>query len=229
MVAHATTRRKLASVYRYGSYRWSFATHKGPAVCTHSTGYRQGRLEAALLAKFREAMTPRIVDALTQAINAQIESAFRHFNGRSAGIKAEVLRLEREAGHLVRFLAAGNESITVRDELRTVETALQSFRVELTDLEKAFGIAPPRVHRAWVMAKLERIEELLRQDPVRARAEIAKHIDGDLVIWPKPSEAEERRAEVVGRVKGDSLLISQEAVCLQLVAGVGFEPTTFGL
>lgn len=99
MVAHVTTRRKLASVYRYGSYRCSFATHKGPAVCTHSTGYRQERLEAALLAKFREAMTPRIVDALTQAINAQIESAFRHFNGRSAGIKAEVLRLEREAGH----------------------------------------------------------------------------------------------------------------------------------
>jgi hypothetical protein len=58
MVAHVTTRRKLASVYRYGSYRCSFATHKGPAVCTHSTGYRQERLEAALLAKFREAMTP---------------------------------------------------------------------------------------------------------------------------------------------------------------------------
>ena len=219
MIAHVTTRRKLSSVYRYGSYRCSFATHKGPAVCTHSTGYRQERLEAALLAKFREAMTPHMVDALTLAINTQIESAFRHLNGRSTGIKAEVLRLEREAGNLVRFLAAGNESMTVGDELKALETALQGLRLELSDLERASGIAAPRVHQAWVVAKLERLEKVLRQDPVRARTEIAKHLDGDLEIWPNPSGTEERRAEVVGRVNGDSLLRDQEAVCLQLVAG----------
>ena len=182
MVAHVTTRRKPSSVYRYASYRCSFATHKGPAVCTHSTGYRQERLEGALLARFREAMTAPIVDTLTRAINMQIESAFRHLNTRSAGTKAEMLRLEREAGNLVRFLAAGNDSPTVRDELKALETALQGLRAELSDLEKTVGLATPRVHQAWVMAKLERIEELLRQDPARARAEIAKHLDGDLVV-----------------------------------------------
>ena len=97
-----------------------------------------------------------------------------------------MLRLEREAGNLVRFLAAGNDSPTVRDELRSLETALQGLRAELSDLEKTVGLATPRVHQAWVMAKLERIEELLRQDPAAARAEIAKHLDGDLVVWPKP-------------------------------------------
>ena len=40
---------------------------------------------------------------------------------------------------------------------------------------------------------------------------------------------QERRAEIYGRVKSDSLLSDQEAVCLQLVAGLGFEPRTFGL
>ena len=167
-------------------------------------------------------MTPHMVNALTHAINAQIESAFRHLNGRSAGIKAEVVRLEREAGNLVRFLAAGNESMTVRDELKALETALLGLRLELSDFERASEIATPRVHQAWVMARLERLEEMLRQDPVRARTEIAKHLDGDLVVWPKPSEPEERRAEVVGRAKGDSLLRDQEAVCLQLVAGARY-------
>jgi hypothetical protein len=74
------------------------------------------------------------------------------------------------------------------------------------------------------LEKLERIEELVRQDPVRARTEIAKHLDGDLLIWPKPSEAGEHRAEIVGRVKANSLLKDQEAVCLQLVAGARNQP-----
>ena len=33
----------------------------------------------------------------------------------------------------------------------------------------------------------------------------------------------------LGRVKSDSLLSDQEAIRLQVVAGAGFEPATFGL
>jgi|SRR4029453_7189580 hypothetical protein len=51
----------------------------------------------------------------------------------------------------------------------------------------------------------------------------------DLVIVPRPSSTGERRAEISGRAKTDSLLRDQEAVYLQVVAGAGFEPTTFGL
>ncbi len=78
------------------------------------------------------------------------------------------------------------------------------------------------------MTKLERLDELMRQDPQRAKIEILKHLDGDLVILPHPSLAGERRAEIRGRAKSDSLLRDQEAVCLQVVAGAGYEPTTLG-
>ena len=59
---------------------------------------------------------------------------------------------------------------------------------------------------------------MLRQDPQRAKVEILKHLDGDLVITQRPSVAGERRAEISGRAKSDSLLRDQEAVCLQVVA-----------
>ncbi|HKW95703.1 MAG TPA: hypothetical protein VJX92_27700 [Methylomirabilota bacterium] len=52
--------------------------------------------------------------------------------------------------------------------------------------------------------------------------EILKHLDGDLVIVPRPSTAGERRAEISGRGKSASLRRDQEAVCLQVVAGAGF-------
>ena len=46
---------------------------------------------------------------------------------------------------------------------------------------------------------------------------------------PAPTSPGERRAEITGRAKANSLLRDQEAVCLQVVAGAGFEPATFGL
>ena len=37
------------------------------------------------------------------------------------------------------------------------------------------------------MTKLERLDALLRRDPQRAKVEILKHLDGDLVIVPRPA------------------------------------------
>lgn len=54
------------------------------------------------------------------------------------------------------------------------------------------------------MTRLERLDDLLRQDPQRATVEILKHLDGDLVIEPRPSTASEQRAEISGRAKSDS-------------------------
>ena len=56
------------------------------------------------------------------------------------------------------------------------------------------------------MTTLERLDELPRRDPQRAKIEIVKYLDGDLVITPRPSITGERRAEISGRAKGDRSL-----------------------
>jgi hypothetical protein len=229
MVAQTTTREKGSDIYRYGICRCGFAKTKGPAVCTHGTGYRQERLEGAVMAKFREAMTAPMIDALARMVNAQLEAVFQGHGARTAELAGEMERLEGQAGHLVQFLATGGDSPAVRAELRTIGTTLAGYRAEWVTLEKVSSLPPPRVHPAWVTTKLERLDALLRRDPLRAKVEILKHLDGDLVIVPRPASTGERRAEISGRAKSDSLLRGQEAVCLQVVAGAGFEPATFGL
>jgi hypothetical protein len=42
------------------------------------------------------------------------------------------------------------------------------------------------------------------------KVEILKHLDGDLVIVPRPWSPGERRAEISGRAKADRLLRDQE-------------------
>ena len=98
-------------------------------------------------------------------------------------LKAEILRLEREAGNLVRFLAEGGESTSVRGELQGIESVLQGLRLELAGRE-AMPSVPPRAHPTWMRGKLERLDELLRQEPAQAKAEIAKHLDGELTVRP---------------------------------------------
>jgi hypothetical protein len=231
MVAQTATRKKGGEVYRYGWYRCGFARDKGPAVCAHAVWYRRDRLEGALLAKFREALTPEMIERLTRDVNVQLATAFQRQHARASERTAERSRLEREAAHLVRFLAAGGDSRLVREALRTIETQLELLRAEAQLIEKASAGPPPRVHPGWVAATLERLDQLVRQDPTRAKVEILKHLEGDLRIMPRPSVAGERRAEISGRARSHSLLEEkpQEAVCLQVVAGAGFEPATFGL
>ena len=181
---------------------------------------------APFLTKFREAMTPEIVEARTHAVNVEIGAAFAQRDRRGAEIKVEILRLERAAGNLVRFIGKGGRFETVMGQLREAEAALQGLRVELAEVERLPRELPPAVHRSWVMARLEHLEGLLRSDPVSARVEMAKHFGSDITISPLPSLAGEHRAEVRGAVNVNGLLVSQEAVRLQVVAAVGFEPAT---
>ena len=48
--------------------------------------------------------------------------------------------------------------------------------------------SPPWHRDCSVMAKLERLDDLLRAEPSRARVEIARHLDGDLTLVPVLSE-----------------------------------------
>ena len=136
-------------------------------------------------------------------------------------LKTEILRLERQAGNLVRFLAEGGESATVRGELQEIERALQGLRLELAGREATPSV-PPTVHPAWIHAKLERLDALLRKEPAQAK-EIAKHLDEELTVRPLPSIGAERRG------RDSRAGEARQAVCAEVVAGAGFEPATFGL
>ena len=123
-----------------------------------------------------------MLDALTHLVRHRVDAAGRARDAQVETVKAEILRLEGEARHLVRFLPGG-ESVTVRDELTTIESALQGLRVELANL-RAARPDPPVVSRAWIERRVDELIALVAQNPVRARLEIRKHLDGDLELRP---------------------------------------------
>jgi site-specific DNA recombinase len=165
MVAQTATRRRNGRIHRYGWYLCGFARNKGPAVCGHRISYRQDRLESALINQFREAMTPAMTHSLCAAVNTRLVEEHREHCGRATALKDEILRLEREAGNLVRAIRDGLDSATVRSELRVAEEALGALRVSLAQTERNAALTPPRAHPEWIRTRLARLDELLREDP----------------------------------------------------------------
>jgi DNA invertase Pin-like site-specific DNA recombinase len=142
MTVQPSQRRKGGKGYRYAYYRCSFAKTKGPAICGHGSLYRQDRLEAAIIAKFREATTPDMVTALVGAVNAQVAELLRGRDARAETVKAELLRLESDAGNLIRFLKQGVDFERVRTELQATEEAIAGLRLELVETERVATVVP---------------------------------------------------------------------------------------
>jgi hypothetical protein len=98
---------------------------------------------------------------------------------------------------------------------------------QLEGLRTGAPPVPRQIDRAWVEAQVQSLSELLTRDPVGARQQIQKHVE-ELRVAPAP-DVGDRVVRITGRPKLDGLLGGEEAVRLQLVAGAGFEPATFGL
>ncbi len=209
------SRRRKASgrVYQYARYRCAFHATKGPAVCTNTVAIRQDVLEATLLAKFQEALTPEMVDDLVATVNKHLVTVQAELGRRTTAVEAERRRVETELARLVEFVTKGElDSPRLREEIRDRERQLADLEQQL-DHARRQGPAPLQVHRTWVEEKLRNLHALVLRNPQRARLELQKHIE-DLRLTP----AGERTVKISGRAKTDGLL-GEEAVCLQLVAG----------
>jgi hypothetical protein len=106
-----------------------------------------------------------------------------------------------------------------QERLQDAEAAVRALGAEVERLNAQAPSTPPRVDLARVQAEMNHLDTLLRPAPVRARAEMRRHLDRDLEIAPLPPANGVKRAEIWGAIKADSLLaVDQEAACLALAA-----------
>jgi hypothetical protein len=140
-------------------------------------------------------------------------------------------KLEAEIQRLTAGLATGVHSPAVMGEIAKRESEISRIA------EQVLGSGPESVEghvanlREFVHSRLANIRRLLYADVGAARAELSRHIDR---IVMRPAEVEGKRCYIasgewslLGKEKGP--LTSTAQSNLEMVAGVGFEPTTSGL
>ncbi len=144
-------------------------------------------------------------------MNKAVERALRDERGTPKKLTAEIARLRAEADNLVAFFAEGDSS-TVRERLRGIEQRIAIAEAELAAASSRAKALPPKVHREWLVAKLERLQQLLAKNPAAAKIEIARHLEGSLSLRSLPAEIGERGYEITGAWKAEGLLGQEEAL-----------------
>jgi len=185
-------------------------------------------LELKLTEKFQQALMPQMIDYLVAATNTALQETSNINPQQLQNLEAERRRIDAELSNLVEFVVRGEtSSARLGEEITVREQRLVELNQQIQHLRGAAPAAVREIDRTWIEALLKKLTDLLRTDPAGARREIQKHLD-DLRMEPAP-DLGERAVRMTGRAKVDGLLGGEEAVRLQLVAGAGFDPATFGL
>ena len=160
-------------------------------------------------------------------------------NAQSAaleGARKDLTRIERQIGSLIDAIKDGLYQPSMKNELDNLETR----KAQLIDQQVRAQVPPPLMHPNMAELYREKVAELheaLNNDNQRAAAaDILRTLILAIVLTPNDGKLAIRLSGDLGGILGlstknkrPSRLTPEDLQQFEVVAGVGFEPTTFRL
>ncbi len=219
---------------RRGHRRYGCSQHFYRGACSNGVQIRKDWLEEKLLGGLQEAvLKPEVVKYAVEQFSRQIEKTNANQSDEMGRVREKKQTVEAELNRLVAAVADSGHSTFMLRAIEQREQELQNINEQL----QAFSSGPQHVQPAdittFVVGRLAILRDLIESDVTQARAEILKHVS-EIRLFPKQTDT---GTEYVAVGEWDLLGNSPEmdrarnllGVRARLVAGVGFEPTTFGL
>ncbi len=204
------------------------------AGCTNRKGVRRPDVEAAALNGLRDRlMTPEAAHRFIKGFHAQLNQHRSDAEARVIGAKAELAKIERTFDGIFAQLGEGalKGSPAVNDRIQALETR----KVELVKIVQNPPEPAPRFHPALAdtyRAEVERLQAALNEPEERMKAaEILRGLVDAIIV---KEDREGQFIEVKGEINKLLKLAGGEVPdpfksSAVVVAGAGFEPTTFRL
>ena len=212
---------------RYGCPR-----HFNRGTCTNSLTERQDRLESSLLEGLQQAvLQPDVADYVLAQFGRELGRRLQELSMQMDGLRRQKSELETELRHLTAAVAECGHSASLLEAIAERESKLRTITDRLLAGESGSIQSSLDDFGKFVHARLKNVRELLYSDVERARIELSCHVDR---IIMRPQEGAGSRHYVA---TGEWNLIGREfrpsddeaLAPVELVAGAGFEPATFGL
>ena len=206
---------------------------KGPTVCTVLRTIRKDVLESTVLDALRERMMiPEIYRVFAIEFTAEWNRLQAEASGDQAAKQSELDRVRNQLERLVDAIANGTPIGALQSRMTTLEARRLALEAEL-----AQAIVPaPRLHPNLpevYRIRLEQLAATLEADTADEARELIRSLVDSVLVH---AEVEGFRIEVRGELANILSLAAgsprkAEMMCEQIkvVAGVGFEPTTFRL
>ena len=224
-----------------GRDRYGCAAHRSKGTCANALLIGRQELEDRVLSGLKERlMTPDLVASFIDAFNNEMRNLATSAEREGLSVKRTLADVERKLTAIVRAIEDGGYNSTLKARLTALEQEKAQAEIRLRNSKPApvlrLHTKLPELYRS----KVDRLAEALNApDTVAEAAEIMRglidrivltpegdvlraELHGDLAVLARFAQGKEGRTEFTGD-SGDS------ALGLSVVAGVGFEPTTFRL
>ena len=212
-------------------YGCSNARNRG--TCNNRITIRRDVIEASVLSGLKtHLMHPDLVKEFIAEYHREINRANAEHQAAREGHKDELARVDRQIRAIIEAIKEGLRTPTMKDEL----LALESRKAELRSALAEPAAPPIRLHPNLAEIyrdKVARLHEELNRPELRTEASaVIRSLIDEVRLVPENGRLE---IELRGALAGILALTSNnprrggQELQVTLVAGVGFEPTTFRL
>jgi site-specific DNA recombinase len=216
------------------------AGHKERGTCGNTLSVRKGALEKAALSILQHHLfTEAHAKLFTETFNRQVQKLAGNHVDRNQALKDRLAVLDAEIGNLSANLLRGVVSSTLAQMLGQREAEKTDIEIRLArtalDAPTAQILPHPELVRRFTQ-KVGVLRDTLDEETIRTEAsELMDRLIESVTIYPDGVDGPE--AEMVANVADSAVWATNDNAALRggamssmaVVAGVGFEPTTFRL
>ena len=226
---------------RYGCYK---RKTQGKQECSNSRTITRENLETRVLARLQHGlMTPAFEQQFAAEVERLMAQTPEDTTDTRAKIEKEINRIESAIGRLLDRLEDAEASESLIERLKTREAERDALRRALTESADPQPIVlPSRAELELIyQAQVEHLATLLTgSDQIVAANALLKELLHEVTVWGDPEARDGTAIEIRGEAsrifhsngrmqKSAPWGASLSAMQISVVAGVGFEPTTFRL
>ncbi len=228
-----------------GADRFACSNHISKGACSNSRTIPREDLEARVLSGLKDRMmAPEIVEEAMRAYAEETNRLNRERRSSGDAWKAELVKIEKQIRGIIEAIKAGMFHESMKAEMDTLEARKTELTTLLADAPEDTPDILPSASAIYAKKVSALTKALNRKEERQEAAETLRGLIEKISLTPGPERGEiyatlhgelgtilnwtERQA--IGKaVKTTKPAADATGLSLSVVAGVGFEPTTFRL
>ena len=228
-----------------GSDRFACSTHQTKGTCSNSRTIPREELERRVLAGLKERMmTPEVAAEAMRAYAEETNRLNRERRSNGDVWKAELVKVEKQIRGIIEAIKAGMFHPSMKGEMDALEARKAELTEQLADIPEDTPDLLPSASAIYARKVAALTAALAKPDERPQAAEALRMLIDKIVLTPGPE-----RGEIYATLHGELRTILEWTECqavgkagkmtkpavgaaglsVSMVAGVGFEPTTFRL
>ena len=215
-----------------GHHRYGCPQNFNRGACTNGLKERADVLEERLFSELQNAvLRPEAIDYAVLEFERQLQSSLAGLDNKIGRMRQRAEELKREIESAVANLIVCKHNPVLVEAINTRQQELDNITRQILTTEPDSISAEIGRIRQFVSGQLGNIRQLLKVDVQKAKAELEKHVSKIRMVpqveGNKGYYIAEGQWDLLGGYDGDAGNPATKRI--RMVAGEGFEPSTFGL